>query len=526
MELENLKGKVFTIKIIGSTENGQYFMGQTTQIEERIYIENTGDFFEEELIGNIEKCVIINVKKNHLIGFLLSNRKFINDMKKIKKKMEKEAIPGPLGDIYLLERLTINGEVIGLYLVEQGNRKIYFLGEEEIGVYTDLPREGQIIWKQNSIDNRLKEQIRDVIASIDVIKKEVSLREEQDKQKHIIEKELGIEQDRQITRIVTIDLEEKIKEKSKDTKTMHRQIQEKAIQQNIVKRETLKEDITIKQQLDINDKVTDMKNLGKLLEDENKLPKQEGKKFTKLGIIESDEKNQIQNQKGEKEKVNTTRYSFVAIASDGSVMPLDLEQDHAEGNNPRETNYQVEQNGRIQQDEVLSRFKIGNGTFAIKNGQYGEIKVYHSPEKTIGGKDIEGNKSLDRELETDNVWEIKKEERDLAGEYKTGYRQVERSYQEAKIHEDEKGKIKQQDKLEIEDIDGDKNTKSHVHDQVNYQELAVKWGYYKEGLPNAQRAQELLEEKRKQNPTKDTKAIIEMIEEDLEEQIQPGNRAR
>ena len=243
-----------------------------------------------------------------------------------------------------------------------------------------------------------------------------------------------------------------------------------------------------------------------------------------MGIIESDEKNQIQNQKGE--KVNTTRYSFVAIASDGSVMPLDLEQDHAEGNNPRETNYQVEQNGRIQQDEVLSRFKIGNGTFAIKNGQYGEIKVYHSPEKTIGGKDIEGNKSLDRELETDNVWEIEKEERDLAGEYKTGYRQVERSYQEAKIHEDEKGKIKQQDKLEIEDIDGDKNTKSHVHDQVNYQELAVKWGYYKEGLPNAQRAQELLEEKRKQNPTKDTKAIIEMIEEDLEEQIQPGNRAR
>lgn len=175
---------------------------------------------------------------------------------------------------------------------------------------------------------------------------------------------------------------------------------------------------------------------------------------------------------------------------------------------------------------MLSRFKIGSGTFAIKNGQYGEIKVYHSPRKTIGGKDIEGNKSLDRELETDNVWNIKKEERDLAGELKTGYRSVERGYQEAKQHEDEKGEIQKQDKMKIADIDGDKNTKSHLHDHVDYQTLAVKWGYYKDGTPNMEKAKEIFEEKRKENPTKETKEIIEMVDEQLEEEMNHGGRTR
>ena len=524
MDLEKLKGKVYTIKIIGMTKNKNYFIGKTTQLEKAIYIENTGEFYEEELIGKIEKCVIIDIVQEHIIGFLLNNRKFINDMKKVKKKLQKESTKGIVGDIYLLERLNISGKIIGLYLAEQADKKIYYLGEEEIGIYTDLPKQGQIIWKENKIESRLKEQIKDIIASIDVIKKEVSLRQEEEKQKHIIEKELGIKQDRQIIRIATLDLNQKIKEKSKETENMQKQIQQNVIQQNDIKKENQKDDISIKQELDVTDKVTDMKTLGKILEDDGKLPEQEGKKFTKLGIIESDEKKELQNQKGEKEKVNTTRYSFVAIATDGSVVPLDLEQDHTEGNNPREVNYQVQQNGKVKQDDVLSRFKIGNGTFAIKNGQYGEIKIYHSPQKTIGGKDIEGNKSLDRELETDNVWEIKKDEIDLAGEYKTGYRQVERGYQEAKLHEDETGQLQKNDKLEIEDVDGNKDTKSHVHDIVNYKELAVKWGYYKKGIPNAQKAQELLAEKRKENPTKDTKTIIEMVEEELEEQIQPNGK--
>ena len=262
-----------------------------------------------------------------------------------------------------------------------------------------------------------------------------------------------------------------------------------------------------------------MKTLGKLLRDNGQLPQIKGKKFTKIGIIESDQRDNLIDSKGKRAKVNTTRYAFVAISSDGTVVPLDIKQDHTEGNNPRETNYQISQNGRVQKDDVLSRYKIGQGTIAVKNGRYGEIKVYHSPRKTIGGSGIEGNKSLDRELETNNVWEIKKEERDLAEDYGDGYRSVEESYQEARLHENKSGKMIDPKEMQIEDIDGEKNTKSHVHDNVNYNTLAVKWGYYKQGQPNAEKAKELFEEKRRENPKKETKEIIEMVTEELEEEI-------
>jgi hypothetical protein len=287
------------------------------------------------------------------------------------------------------------------------------------------------------------------------------------------------------------------------------------------KKQSNVKDINIKQQMEMNDKVTDMKTLEQLLADNQKLPQIEGKKFVKMGVIESDDRDNLINSNGERAKVNTTRYSFVAMANDGTVVPLELGQDYAEGNNPREVNYQVNQNGKVIQDDVNSRFKIGNGTFAIKNGEYGEIKVYHSPRKTIGGNDLEGNKSLDRELETDNVWSMKKKERDLAGEYKTGYRSVEKGYQEAKKHEDESGKILEDDEMKTEDIDGNLDTKSHTHDEdINYDQLAVKRGYYADGKPNSERAQELFEEKRKENPNKKQEEIIEMISNEIEEEVE------
>ena len=63
------------------------------------------------------------------------------------------------------------------------------------------------------------------------------------------------------------------------------------------------------------------------------------------------------------------------------------------------------------------------------------------------------------------------------------------------------------------------NTRSHAHDNVDYNALAVKWGYYREGEPNADKAKELFEEKRKENPKKETKEIIEMVTDELEEEL-------
>ena len=120
----------------------------------------------------------------------------------------------------------------------------------------------------------------------------------------------------------------------------------------------------------------------------------------------------------------------------------------------------------VEKGDVLTRLKIqGEETIGIENGQYGEVEVYHSHDKTIGGKDIEGNKSLDRQLETSNsknpIEGTDQETQKLAQKYQDGYRSVEASYQEAKQHEN--AKEEPCEELQAEDIDGNPNTVSHSH---------------------------------------------------------------
>lgn len=509
-------GKAVNVMITNIKEN--WYIAQMIKDNILVYIEDTKDYGEEELLNTMQKCIILEEKQGNLIGFLLSNRKFVNDITKIDKILKEKEEYEKIKDIYLMERLKIKGKVVGLYFVDKGDIGIYYLDTKEIGTYVKKIKGNHILLKEKTVEEELAKQIKDVVQSIDLTKKEISLRAEQEKQRHLIEKALGWKQEREIMQIVSLDLKQKLEETQEKNKE---KIKEQGERNKFwrPKKENKETDVNIKQEMEMNDKVTDMKTLGKVLEKAGMLPKVEGKEFVKLGVIESNQRDNLITSKGENAKNNTTRYAFVAIAKDGSVVPLDLRQDHAEGNNPRETNYQVSQKGEVTQDDVLSRYKIGEGTLAIKNGNYGEIKVYHSPRKTIGGKGVEGNRSLDRELETDNVWSMKKEERDLSEEYGDGYRSVEESYQEAKSHEDSTGRIIDDDKMKTKDIDGDKNTKSHTHDEVDYNKLAVKWGYYREGEPNADRAQELFQEKRKENPEKETKEIIEMVTEDLEEEM-------
>lgn len=529
MNLQELIGKKKKVKIIGITKSEKYFVSEDISSMQKIYIENTGDFEVEELIGKEDECLIIDTIQDKLIGFIISDRKFENDMKKIEQKLIESGEIQNVQDIYLMERLKIKGKVLGLYMVDIGEEGKYYLGTTEIGTYIKKIKENNIIFKSKKLEDEIGKQIRDVVMSIDLAKKEISIKEEQQKEINRLVEILAIEDGYAITKVATIDINQKIEEiKEREEKEIRNNEQRIKDALNIpkIKRQSTVKDVNIKQELEMNEKVTDMKTLGQLLEQNGKMPEIEGKEFIQMGVIESDQRDNLVNSHGERAKVNTTRYSFVAIAKDGTVVPLDLTQDHQEGNNPRETNYQVNQKGEVSKDDVLSRFNIGSGTFAVKNGSYGEIKVYHSPRKTIGGKDQEGNQSLDRELETNNVWSMKKEERDLAGEYKTGYRSVEKSYQEAKQHEDESGDILPNDEMKTKDIDGDMKTKTHAHDNVNYEELATKWGYYEQGKPNAEKAEELFTEKRKQYPQKEQKEIVEMITKELEEEFEHTRQER
>lgn len=518
--MEELIGKVFLVKITRKIDN--WFVATIIDKNQLVYIEDNGDYDEDELINTIEKCVITDVRENHLIGFILSNRKFINTMHKINNKLRNSKEYFNVKDIYLIQRLKIKGKVLGLYLVDEGEISKLYIGTIEICTIVNKMMGNNILFKENTLENQLGAQIKDIVQSADLNKKEMSLRQEQEKEKKLIEKALGLERTNEITRIVTLDLKQKVKEENEKQNEKVINENQKQNQTEIKKENTIK-DVNIKQEMDTKDKVTDMKTLGQIIEKSGKMPDMEDAKFTKIGIIESVERDNLVNAKGEKEKTNTTRYSFIAITNDNKVVPLDLELDNTAGINSKEQNYQISQKGEVKKDDVTSRYKLGEGTISVKNGEYGELKVYHSPRKTIGGKGVEGNQNLDRELETNNVWEIKKDERDLAEEFGDGYRSVEEGYQEAEKHGKD-GKVEEGD-LKIEDIDGDKNTKSHIHDDVDYSKLAIKWGYYKDGEPNDAKAQKLFEEKRKENPDKETKEIVEMVTEDLEEEIS-GSRDR
>ena len=114
--MEELIGKVFLVKITKKIDN--WFVATIIDKNQLVYIEDNGDYDEDELINIIEKCVITDVRENHLIGFILSNRKFINTMHKINNKLRNSKEYFNVKDIYLIQRLKINGKVLGLYLVD------------------------------------------------------------------------------------------------------------------------------------------------------------------------------------------------------------------------------------------------------------------------------------------------------------------------------------------------------------------------------------------------------------------------
>lgn len=295
-------------------------------------------------------------------------------------------------------------------------------------------------------------------------------------------------------------------------------------------------DIEIKQSIDINTRVTDFKNLEQVIEKAGKMPKlKDGDKPVKMGIVESDDLENLKNEKGEKEHGHFSRYEAVIITKDDEIKVLDLENDMQEGNNPLEKNYQVMQNGEIENDDVITRMKIGEGTISVDKGQYGEVQVFHSPRKTLGGKDIEGNKSLDRQLETSNSKNVlkgtNKDTLNLSKEYGNGYRSVEDGYQEMKTHEQQQEKLEE---VDVRDIDGDLNTKSHEHSteeyielkdgtKVTYEALATRWGFFKNGKPDGEFIKKEYDEILKKGQ-KDNEEIIKQLDEEYEDPRAPQER--
>lgn len=358
----------------------------------------------------------------------------------------------------------IEGKVLSVRWDNENNQLWFMLDGEEIALYDmdvmDI-MQNPIVYRNNTIENELSAEAKDEIQKYarDINLEEIKKSEERenDEREHFA-RALDIEKD-SIKSITEVNLEQEVEEDEKDSQDRDTNQEEN---------QATTQDINIKQEIKLSSMATSTKTLGSVLQRSGKMPNMEGKNFEKLGVVESDSIKDIDNDA----KTNTTRFAFVAIATDGTVVPLDLEQDHQEGNDPREIGYRVNADGRVEQDDVNSRYKIGNNgeTISIKtsNGP-GNIEIGYSAHKTIGGNEIEGNESIDHQLETDTVyWRPRKESRDQ--EYADGVYGVEDRAEEARIeakhNPDYKEGQKEKPREKSDDyknIDGDKETKDSEH---------------------------------------------------------------
>lgn len=369
----------------------------------------------------------------------------------------------------VLGSVNVNGENKQLGVEKEGDLYKYILGNEVVGVFDpDVMADTLIVFRENTLENALSDQIRDEITQIiEIAGKEEILNTEPEKEQaeNVYDRQMGYQK--------AVGREEKKKLERKDV-TLDKDKRKKEITEETTEKvENTTGDIQIKQEVDMDAMATDMDSVGERLEKAGKI-KGSNEKGGKLGIVESDELDNLRDENGKRLEGHSSRYEAVVITNktgrDGKpiVRALDLENDTQEGTNPTEQNYQVDQNKNqaAKKGDVLTRLKVqGEETIGIENDQYGEEKVYHSSNKTIGGNGIEGNHSLDKQLETSNsknpVEGTDEQTQKLSQEYQDGYRSVEASYQEAKQHEN----VQEEpcEEMQQEDMDGNPNTSTHNH---------------------------------------------------------------
>ena len=373
--------------------------------------------------------------------------------KEIKGKKESDSIQ----DIkYIDKALKIDGKAEAILCIvfdkgEGSTSKRYYIAGELVCILDDDISDELIF-----TDNREKthdidlEKLRVLIQNPEKFgKEEISISAElatNDKLVEKIAKELGISKE-DVKVMGILDPEQEIEEKDKDKKEEKKkkgneEKKQEEQEENLEEKKVYAKDLNIKQNVKSNTKVNEMQTLAQFM----KLPPE----CSRIAVIETDDMYKVTGEKGSK-----TRYSFVAINKDGTVKEIEgLEQDMSIGNTAMQDNYRVMHDGDVERSKVTSRYTINgtNASLSVRKNE-GQLEVFMSPDKTR-----DGNESLDKQLETDNVWPIRKEVKDIAGYYsKDGVRAVDEVVDRA-----EKTNVEDKDTSEFKDIDEHGETESET----------------------------------------------------------------
>ncbi len=369
-------------------------------------------------------------------------------------------------------KVDLNGRKVEVTVFEhRKNNYEYFIGNVQIGeIDTNIVKYDNIIMrknsiikaleklgvlekdekeKQNTLENELSARIKDQIDNLSREEIRKSAKETQEIDRYIEENNIPR---KQIKDVRILDLHRNKQDSEKKKKQQKTEI--KKHQKQEVEKTTTK-DINIKQELKLDERANDMHSIRKWLG--GQVPHN----IEKIGVIESDQMDEMKNEKGQKYKNSTTRYSLVAIGKDGTVEPLqkyipELRQREASGNNPTPQKYQVRDDGSVEKDSILSEFEIGDKIIQIDNKEMGRIEV------NIGEEARNSTETMGVQLRDSNtIFVTDTSQRSVIGEYEQeGEDTVELNLKEIKEHNKENPNC---EKTDEKDIDGDPDTKSHKH---------------------------------------------------------------
>lgn len=413
-----------------------------------------------------------------------------------------------LNDGRIVEIMVKQNESKGLYEYYTYDK---YGHNQRIGVYDPNKMEENILMLNNTIENELSGEIKDKINQLDKSEIEIDAKENENIDKYA--EELGIERDN-IRDIRKIDLNEKLKGKTGKEKATKTYINKAGQDAKVA---TTK-DVTVKQEIELDERANDMHSVRKWLG--GKVPSE----FGRIGIIESDQMDEMTNEKGEKYKNGSTRYSLIVIGKGGKIEPLqkyvpELQQRSASGNNPTAEKYQVRKDGSVDKDAVLSEYEIGNKIIQIDNKEMGRVEL------NIGQEENGGTETMGVQVRDSNsTYTTPTENRRVMGEYeRNGQYTVDENLKEANRDKE------YCEKMKTEDIDGDPQTKSHIDnielnyieysngERITFGELATRWGLMKDGRPDANHAKERVNELRQKNPTDEPEKIVEDLDEEYED---------
>ncbi len=333
----------------------------------------------------------------------------------------------------------INGILIGVYDPDVNKSKF---------IEVDLENNNTI---ENELSAESKDQITQTIKQVkeeieQVDRKDIEKEAEQNESISKYMEEVGMDKER-VKSVTTLDLErEEKEEKNKST------IEANNTTKNNENVKTTS-NVNIKQEVELDERANDVQDIKGWLA--SKLPAN----IKKIGVIESYELSSMKDENGKVIDNSSTRYGLVAIGKDNKVEPLkkyipELEQNHASGNNPIQSKYQISTDGSVEKDAVISEYRIGSKIIQLDKDYGDDVEV------NIGKYSPFGNELVSTRVRDRNTqFATDTETRRAAMGYYEGVYESKNSYEEAKEHEEAGCDA---DELTVEEIDGDKDT-GHTH---------------------------------------------------------------